>query len=94
MTMLQVTVALAQEPGPAAASAGSGRGAAADGGEAGRLELDLTGLCAQMDEFGPGSQHARRVALSVHHIEVRLLMGALPVIVCWAVCSVDLNGLN
>ena len=69
----QVTVALAREPALAsAASSGSSRGAlAADGGEASRLELDLTGLCLQMDEFGSGGQHARRVALSVHHIEVR-----------------------
>jgi hypothetical protein len=55
-----------------AMSGGSSRGAtAADSGEASRLELDLTGLCLQMDVFGPGGQNARRVALSVHHIEVR-----------------------
>ena len=71
-----MTVALAREAGhtAAAAAGGSGRGgAAADGGEASRLELDLTGLCLQMDDFGATGQHARRIALSVHHIEVTTL---------------------
>ncbi len=73
----QVSVALAREPGqPAVATAGSsgrGGGCAADGGEGSRLELDLTGLCLRVDDFGPDGQHARRVALSVHHIEVTVL---------------------
>ena len=66
-------MALARETGQTAAAGGSGRGAAADSGEASRLELDLTGLCLQMDDFGPDGQHSRRVALSVHHIEVTTL---------------------
>ena len=78
-----MTVALAREAGHADASAASGagrRGAAADAGEAGRLELDLTGLCAQMDDFGPHGQHARRVALSVHHIEVETFSAPLLIV--------------
>ena len=71
----QVTVALAREAGqsaPAAAGSSGRGGGAADVVEGSRLELDLTGLCLRVDDFGPGGQHARRVALSVHHIEVGL----------------------
>jgi len=71
-----VSVALAREAGQsAAATAGSSRrgGGAADAGEGSRLELDATGLCARVDDFGPDGQHARRVALSVHHIEVTVV---------------------
>lgn len=69
---MQVTVALCRDSSLAAEQAWRQRsGGGAEGlGASQRLELELAGVCLQIDLFGTQEQHARRVALSVHHLEV------------------------
>ncbi|KAK9805512.1 hypothetical protein WJX72_002557 [[Myrmecia] bisecta] len=54
-----VALCRADEPGSPTAS------------HAGRIELDVTGLCVQADTFAPADQYARRTAVSIHHLEIR-----------------------
>ena len=70
---LQVTVALCRDNSLAPEQARRRRsGGGTEGlGASKRLELELAGVCLQVDLFEPKGQHARRVALSVHHVEVR-----------------------
>lgn len=46
-------------------------GEGAHAGTAPRIELEVVGLCLQADTFDGSGPHARRLAVSVHHAELR-----------------------
>ncbi len=46
-------------------------GEGAHSGAAPRIELEVGGICVQADAFAAGGPHARRLAVSVHHAELR-----------------------
>ncbi|KAK9836947.1 hypothetical protein WJX81_001853 [Elliptochloris bilobata] len=64
---LRLLLQLCAPPDEALAAPGEG----AHAGTAPRVELEVGGLCLQADTFGRRGPHARRLAVSVHHAELR-----------------------
>lgn len=58
-------------------------GEGAHAGSAPRVELEVGGLCVQADTFGGRGAHARRLAVSVHHAELRDCQVPLPETEVW-----------